>query len=61
MSELSSYVNREVGLALILYPIFLPSLISHTVSVDVMHHKRIRVRHFIHPRENGEGGDEYGA
>ena len=32
-------MNREVGLALIPYPILTPSLISHTVSVDIRSHR----------------------
>ena len=35
---------RELGLALIRYPILASSLVNHTVSVDVKHHERKRRR-----------------
>ena len=40
VSELRSCVNREGAWTLISYPIFPPSVVSQTVSVDVKHHER---------------------
>ena len=40
-------MNREAGLGLVPYPVLSPSLLSHSVSVDVKHHERrkaVRVR-----------------
>ena len=44
-TELRSCVNREVAWTLIPYPVLLPSLKSHTVSVDVNHHETRRRNH----------------
>ena len=40
VSELRNCVNREVAWTLNPYPILPPSLINHTVSVDVKHYER---------------------
>ena len=40
LTKLRSWVNKEVLGSFIPYPILPPSLINHTVSVDVKHHER---------------------